>query len=143
MQDTTASPPWAKIPPLIIRLPEQSRRQPRASKAQSGDIVWDKPRQRAVGGPGGQHAPRFSRGLTCEPWALGAPRPRPRRPIRGLSRAICIRPAPGPRAHPRCVPQETHQPAQKPLTKCLLRVETWVVLSPRLQVRHWGQATPL
>lgn len=31
-------PPWARPPPLIIHLPEQSHRKPRASKAQSGGM---------------------------------------------------------------------------------------------------------
>lgn len=79
MQDTTARPPWAKIPPLIIRLPEQSRRQPRASKAQSGDIVWDKPRRRAVGGPGGQRAPASPAASPASPGPSARPAPAPAR----------------------------------------------------------------
>lgn len=78
-------PPWARPPPLIIHLPEQSRRKPRASKAQSGgmpgtdhDRAW-----RAVQGtsvhlslPGGSPAgPGPSPRLAPPPPALANPRP--------------------------------------------------------------------
>lgn len=78
-------PPWARPPPLIIHLPEQSHRKPRASKAQSGgmpgtdhDRAW-----RAVQGtsvhlslPGGSPAgPGPSPRLAPPPPALANPRP--------------------------------------------------------------------
>lgn len=130
-------PPWARPPPLIIHLPEQSRRKPRASKAQSGgmpgtdhDRAW-----RAVQGtsvhlslPGGSPA-----GPGPSP---GSPRPRPRWPIRGLSRVICIRPAPGSPA--REVPQRAHASELFPKRRHRQR------LSPRLSPNETlGTSPPL
>ena len=92
--DTAARPPRAQPPPLIRRLPEPSRRQPRASRTQSGGIAREKLRQ------GGR-----SRGQACTaplpPRAPVGPGPRARpAPARvsqssASSQNICINPAPG------------------------------------------------
>lgn len=121
-QNTAARPPWARPPPLGPRLPKPSRRQPRASRAQSGGIARDERRERGAGGPGRACAaplqPMHLRAL-CAP-------PRPRRPIHGLLTSYLHMPRLGLRGLAR-------GPACKSvlsgLAKCLLREGGWTGFS--------------
>lgn len=108
------SGPWGRLPALpghdplsLPRLPTPSRRPPRASRAQSGGIALNKPRERGpAAGPGEPSASRRPR-----TWRPGLPRraPPPGRAGQspGSSRPICIRAAPVPRTS-RCPRRLTH-----------------------------------
>lgn len=118
-------PPWARPPPLIIRLPEQSRRQPRASKTQSGGIAWDKPRQRGRE-VRGERARRLCRRAPASPGPSA--RPAPAAPTRPRPLAVYLHtPRPG-----LAGPPSVAGSAPAPFRKRLLCAESWTVLSPRL-----------
>lgn len=152
MQDATRDravrPPWARPPPLMPRLPELSRRQPRASRAQSGGIAGTSrgSARRAVqqatvhrDSPAG--AP-VGPGLSARPAPIGAGQ------SWASSWAICIRPAPGsPQTRPRGPPAHKSVPPDLPwaLTKvptvCLSLGRCFHGVS-RL-MRPWEPSNPL
>lgn len=123
MQDTAARPLRARSPPLHILLPEQSRRQPRATKAQSVGIAWDKPRQRGAEGPAGSALRASPARRTWQPRPSARPAPPPPAPANPRPLADFLH-SPGPGSLARKRPQGAHQSKQKPLPKLLLRAET-------------------